>query len=58
MRNSLDNIKDLHVDRTTPRPDRSEIGDVLHESGASDGFTLEWVFDRYAVGKALLELKN
>ncbi|MFT6022987.1 MAG: hypothetical protein ACI9PY_001100 [Ascidiaceihabitans sp.] len=39
--------KDMTRHRCTPRPDRSEIADVAHQFGAADGFSLEWIVDRF-----------
>ena len=46
------NLKDLNLGRCTPRPDRCEVAAVLHQSGAPDGFSLEWMFDRFVHGRA------
>lgn len=40
-------MNDARPERCTPRPDRSELADVLHQHGAAEGFSFEWVVDRY-----------
>ncbi|WP_435138875.1 hypothetical protein [Pseudopelagicola sp. nBUS_19] len=47
MENVTQDLKDQSRDRTTPRPDRSEIVDVLYQYGTAEGFSLEWVVDRF-----------
>jgi hypothetical protein len=51
MENVTRDLKDQSRDhctrRTTPRPDRSEIVDVLCQYGPPEGFSLEWVMDRF-----------
>jgi hypothetical protein len=42
-------LKDQSRDRCMPRPDRSEIMDVLCQHGTAEGFSLEWVVDRFPV---------
>ena len=49
---TADNLKDHNLGRCTPRPDRCEVAAVLHQSGAPDGFSLEWMFDRFVDGRA------
>lgn len=47
MENVTRDLKDQSRDRITPRPDRTEIVDVLSQNGTADGFSLEWVVDRF-----------
>ena len=47
MEHVIQNLKEQTRDRCTPRPDRSEIADVLHQAGWTEGFSMEWVLDRY-----------
>ena len=47
MRDQVDHLKDPSHERCTPRPDRSEVADIWLQSGLCDGFSMEWVFDRY-----------
>lgn len=47
MENVTRDLKDQKRDRITPRPDRTEIVDVLCYYGSADGFSLEWVVDRF-----------
>jgi hypothetical protein len=47
MDKTIQNLKDQSRDRCTPRPDKSEIVDVLYQHGSADGFSLEWVIDRF-----------
>jgi hypothetical protein len=46
-RDQKDQSRDRCTPRTAPRPDRSEIVDVLYQYGSADGFSLEWVVDRF-----------
>ena len=48
MEHVIQDLKEQPRDRCTPRPDRAEIADVLHQAGWTDGFSMEWIFDRYA----------
>ena len=52
MRDPVDELKDLNLGHRTPRPDRSEVAAVLHQSGAPDGFSMEWMFDRFVERRA------
>ncbi len=47
MRDPIGRLKDLNRERCTPRPDRSEVADIWFQSGSPEGFSMEWVFDRY-----------
>ncbi len=47
MKNVLEDLKDENHDRCTPRPDRSEIAEVLYQHGSVEGFSLEWLVDRF-----------
>lgn len=47
MRDLVDHLKDRNRERCTPRPDRSEVADIWLQSGLPEGFSIEWVFDRY-----------
>jgi hypothetical protein len=47
IQNLKDQSRDRCTPRTTPRPDRSEIMDVLYQHGTADGFSLEWLVDRF-----------
>lgn len=47
MQQEMQNLKDLTRDLGTPRPDRSEISEVLHQAGSPDGFSMEWIFDHF-----------
>lgn len=47
MENKVQELKDQCRDRCTPRPDRSEIVEVLCQHGTAEGFSLEWVVDRF-----------
>lgn len=48
MQHPIDPRKDPAQMRCTPRPDRSEVAHASLSSGSADGFSVEWVFDRYA----------
>ncbi|WP_162798422.1 hypothetical protein [Sulfitobacter sp. SK012] len=47
MRDKIELLKDLTSDRCKLRPDRSELADALNFGGATDGFSMEWIIDRY-----------
>jgi hypothetical protein len=47
MENVMRDLKDQNHDRCTPRPDKSEIVDVLSQHGAAEGFSLEWIVSRF-----------
>lgn len=47
MEKVIRDLKDQSRDRITPRPDRTEVMDVLSQNGTADGFSLEWVVDRF-----------
>lgn len=47
MQHQMRNQNDLICERCTPHPDTSQITDVLHAVGAAEGFSLEWIFDRF-----------
>ncbi|PYG26739.1 hypothetical protein C8N36_12082 [Pelagimonas varians] len=47
MRDAVDHLKDQNLDRCTPRLDQSEIAETCLLSGSPEGFSMEWVFDRY-----------
>lgn len=46
MRDKADHLKDLNRERCTPH-DRSEVAKIWFETGLSEGFSMEWVFDLY-----------
>ena len=46
MRDKVDHLKDLNRERYTPH-ERSEVAKIWFETGLSEGFSMEWVFDRY-----------
>lgn len=47
MRDQMDHLKDLNRERCTPRPDGPEVAGIWFQSGLSEGFSMEWVFDRF-----------
>lgn len=47
MRDQVNHLKDPNRERSTPRPDKSEVADIWFQAGLPDGFSMEWVFDRY-----------
>lgn len=48
MQHPIDQRTDPTLMRCTPRPDRSEVAHASLLSGPAEGFSVEWVFDRYA----------
>ena len=53
MDRAIQDLKDLTRDRCTPKPDRSELADLLRQAGAPEGLTMEWIFDRFEYPKHL-----
>lgn len=47
MRDPVDHLKDQNLERRTPCLDRSEVAESWLQSATPDGFSMEWVFDRY-----------
>lgn len=47
MSDTVDELKDQSRECRTTRPDRPEVAEILLQSGMPEGFSMEWVFDRY-----------
>lgn len=47
MRDFVDHLKDQNLDRCAPRSDRSDVADIWQQLGVSEGFSIEWIFDRF-----------
>lgn len=47
MQEPVERMKDLTQFSCAPRPDRAEIATQWLQSGLPEGFSMEWVFDRY-----------
>ena len=47
MRDPIDRLKDQSRERRTPCPDRSNVTDICLQSSLPEGFSMEWVLDRY-----------
>ena len=49
MRDPINHLKDLKLERCTPRPDLSEVATASFHSDVPDGFSMEWMLDRFGV---------
>lgn len=47
MRDFADLLKDQTLERCAPCPSQSEIAEMGLHSGLPEGFSMEWVLDRY-----------
>lgn len=47
MEHVIQDIKEQTRDRCTPRLDKLEIANVLHQTGSAESCSMEWMFDRY-----------
>ncbi|MEP5760100.1 MAG: hypothetical protein ABJ327_12480 [Litoreibacter sp.] len=47
MRHALRETREQTRDCGTLKTDRSEFAEVLYQAGTPEGFSLEWVFDRF-----------
>ena len=47
MQHPVDHMKDPRPGRNTPSADRSEVAEIWLQSGLPEGFSMEWIFDRY-----------
>lgn len=48
MHDPIDVLENRRLGRGVPRPDPAEVADVLCQAALPDGFSMEWMFDRYA----------
>jgi hypothetical protein len=48
MREPEKQMKDLNLGRFRQQSDRSEAAYVLQQTGAADGFSMEWMLDRFS----------
>lgn len=46
MRDPVKQMKDLNLGLCRQQSDRSEAAYVLQQTGAADGFSMEWVLDQ------------
>ena len=46
MREPVNQMKDLDFGRSRTQSNRSEAAYVLQQTGAADGFSMEWMLDR------------
>ena len=47
MRQGSEQANTKSAERGANRPARAEFADVLYQTSASEGLSLEWVFDRF-----------
>ena len=47
MQHATKDLKDPERERSTATPIKSEFAEIIQQAVAADGFSLEWVFDRY-----------
>ena len=47
MQHVIETAKDTDHDLSRSTPDRSELADMLWQAGTPEGFSLEWVMDRF-----------
>jgi hypothetical protein len=42
-----DPLRDRYIRKNTPRSDLSETAVAMQQAGAPEGFSMEWIFDRF-----------
>ncbi|WP_299726732.1 hypothetical protein [uncultured Tateyamaria sp.] len=58
MRDIAERLNDHIRERSTPRPDRSEMAEIWLQVGLPQGLSMEWVFDRYDQGSTYAQRRN
>lgn len=47
MRDDIRDLKDLESELQAIEPQRGEVTDMLHQTWMFEGFSMEWVLDRF-----------